>query len=543
MRLTEIVAVGLQVAGTVAQLGPRRSLPWLQKDSSLRLHKRDAPDPSDLYPAHTLSVPVDHFHNSSLYEPHSSETFPLRYWFDTTYYKPGGPVIVLSAGETSGTGRLPYLQKGIVAQLSKVTGGIGVILEHRYYGESFPVPDLSTENLRFLTTEQALADTAYFAEHVQFPGIEEKVNPPYKPWIAYGGSYAGGFVAILRVLYPDTFWGAIASSGVTAAIYDYWEYHEPIRKYGPKDCIANAVDFVKVIDHVLLGSDEPAKQELKKIFGMSGIEHSGDFATVLAYGVWGWQGRNWDPAINDGSFAEYCGNVTADSILYPDTASLKPAVAKLASSADVSPKIVTPLLNLIGYTQISTLAPCASSERTQEQCFGTYNSTYYAQDSLDDDWRAWPYQYCTQWGYIQTGSGVPEHIPPLVSRTLDLEYLTIVCREAFGITGPPDVDAINKYGGYEIAAERLAFVDGEADPWRPVTPGADGAPWRENTLERPWWKIPGGVHHWDENGVFKNETGPGVPSKDVRWSQEYEAKFVKEWIWEWKGCCKKEGWC
>lgn len=118
------------------------------------LSKRDV-DPSTLYPAHNLSVPIDHFHNESMYEPHSTGTFPLRYFFDATYYKPGGPVIVLESGEDDATDRLPYLQKGIAHQLAEATNGIAVVLEHRYYGTSFPTPDLSTENLRFLTTQQA----------------------------------------------------------------------------------------------------------------------------------------------------------------------------------------------------------------------------------------------------------------------------------------------------------------------------------------------------------------------------------------------------
>ena len=80
-------------------------------------------------------------------------------------------MIVLQSGETDASGRLPYLQKGIVAQLSKATNGLGVILEHRYYGTSFPVDDLSVENLRFLTTQQALADQAYFQQNVVFPGM------------------------------------------------------------------------------------------------------------------------------------------------------------------------------------------------------------------------------------------------------------------------------------------------------------------------------------------------------------------------------------
>ena len=110
---------------------------------------------------------MDHFHNESLYEPHSNASFNLRYWFDASNYKPGGPVIVLQSGETSGVGRLPFLQKGIVAQLTQATNGIGVILEHRYYGTSFPTPDISTENLRYLTTEQASSDQAYFSRKIK----------------------------------------------------------------------------------------------------------------------------------------------------------------------------------------------------------------------------------------------------------------------------------------------------------------------------------------------------------------------------------------
>ena len=120
--------------------------------------------------------------------------------------------------------------------------------------------------------------------------------------------------------------------------------------------------------------------------------------------------------------------------------------------------------------------------------------TVYQQDSLDDTWRAWPYQYCTEWGYLQTGSGVPQDQLPLISRTLDLDYMMIICNEAFGIYGPPNTTNVNKvrslsfapdrevqstnivnqYGGYDISYPRLAFIDGEWDPWRPATPHAFG---------------------------------------------------------------------
>jgi hypothetical protein len=157
-------------------------------------------------------MPIDHFHNDSAYEPHSSGTFNNRYWFDATYYKPGGPVIVLQSGETDATARLVYLQKGLLHQMIEATHGIGVIFEHRYYGTSMPTKDLSTESLRFLTTDQALADEAYFAQHVVFKGLEHYNLTSYNTaYIGYGGSYAGAFNAFLRKLYPDVFWGRSAN--------------------------------------------------------------------------------------------------------------------------------------------------------------------------------------------------------------------------------------------------------------------------------------------------------------------------------------------
>jgi hypothetical protein len=176
--------------------------------SSLQEPAADDIDPTTLYPAYNLSVPIDHFHNDTLYEPHSNGTFPLRYWFDATYYKPGGPVIVLQSGEIDGTSRLVYLQKGLLHKLAVATNGIGVVLEHRYYGTSNPMPDYSTNNLRFLTTDQALADEAYFAQNVVFKGLEHlNLTAPHVAYIGYGGSYAGAFNAFLRKLYPDVFWG------------------------------------------------------------------------------------------------------------------------------------------------------------------------------------------------------------------------------------------------------------------------------------------------------------------------------------------------
>lgn len=193
----------------------------------------------DKYPAHTLDVPIDHFGNDS-------SRFPLRFWYDAQYYKPGGPVFCLDGGETDGSDRLPFLDHGILKILSKAIGGLSVVLEHRYYGESFPVPDLSTDNMRFLTTQQALADNAYFTQNASFPDLPKDTQDSLKSakWIHIGGSYAGAKVALLRKLYPDVVFGAIASSAVTAAVTDYWEYFEAIRLHGDSNCVDAIVQSI-----------------------------------------------------------------------------------------------------------------------------------------------------------------------------------------------------------------------------------------------------------------------------------------------------------
>ena len=326
--------------------------------------------------------------------------FSLRYFFDASHYKKGGPVIVLESGEDDATDRLPYLQKGIVAKLAQATNGVGVILEHRYYGTSFPTPDLSTENLRFLTTAQALADTAYFAKNIVFPGLEShNLTAPNTKWIAYGGSYAGAFVAFLRVLYPHTFWGAIGSSGVVQAIYDFWEYYEPVREYGPPTCIAATQNITHAVDTILLGTNASMITELKNVFLLGNLTHNDDFASILGAGVGGWQGRNWDPAVNDPSFSEYCGNISSDKVLFPATESLRSSAKALLIAGgygDSVEALVPRMLNYIGWLNVTEVAPCAASGQTQHSCFSSYIPDFYAQDDITQSWRSWPYQYCSQ---------------------------------------------------------------------------------------------------------------------------------------------------
>lgn len=442
---------------------------------------------------------------------------------------------MLQSGETSGVGRLPFLQKGIVSILSRATGGLGVILEHRYYGTSFPVDDLSTENLRFLTTDQALADMAYFAQHVVFKGLEDlDLTASNVPYIAYGGSYAGAFVAFLRKLYPDIYWGAISSSGVTEAIYDYWEYYTAAQLYAPGDCATTTQKLTNVIDNILVGQKgTDYVQRLKDVFGLGNITRDDDFANSLTGGIAQLQGTNWDPAVNSTEFGTYCDTISSDKILYNNTVFKTSEVNELLQVAGYGDGTLTNrMLNYIGYVNDTVVSQC--NDASQDECFTTYKPSFYQQDNITQTWRSWSYQYCFEWGYLQTGSGVPPDELPLISRLLNVEYMSVICKEAFNITTPSQVDRINQWGGFNISYPRLAIVDGEHDPWRAATPHAIGLPDRVSTTSEPFILIDDAVHHWDENGLFPNETTKDLPPTPVKDAQQQEVAFVQAWVSEWK---------
>lgn len=226
----------------------------------------------------------------------------------------------------------------------------------------------------------------------------------------------------------------------------------------------------------------------------------------------------------------YCSNITSPTQLYPDQpAEVREKTKRFVAEAGLSPALAQPVANLIGYFNLTQTSTCLGSGSTINQCFSTTNETFYSQHDISQTWRSWPYQFCTEWGYFQTGASVPSSIRPLISRITTIEWASFVCRAAFGIVDRPRVEVINRRGMFDIAADRLGFVDGEDDPWRPAGPHCDCQPDRISSLDRPWILIKDGVHHWDENGRLDNDTEPNVPPPAVDSAQRYLVSAVKKW--------------
>jgi pimeloyl-ACP methyl ester carboxylesterase len=77
--------------------------------------------------------------------------------------------------------------------------------------------DLNARNMIFLSSEQALADLAYFIEAMT---VKYEV-PEGTKWIAFGGSYSGALAAWLRAKYPHLVHGAVSASAPLLAKADF----------------------------------------------------------------------------------------------------------------------------------------------------------------------------------------------------------------------------------------------------------------------------------------------------------------------------------
>lgn len=549
-------------AGFLKLLEKDRSHPHLQDGEYMEPAASKYPD----IIAATLTQPLDHF------DATTNLTFEQRYWYSLRHYRPSSqraanepvPVFILDSGETNAEGRLPYLDHGILDILTSAVGGIGVILEHRYYGKSFPPRSAfgpgeswSVDELRWLNNRQALEDSAEFVRRAIFSGIDEhdaKTGSAGRAHISYGGSYPGARSAHLRVLYPALFFGAFASSAVTAAIEDYPEYFYPIARGNNQTTIQSIQAAVAALDLVLApepwkgrkqtNRDEKKVAALLELAGLKGLTEPADFAQLVVVPLGDYQAVNWDTSISPPEFAQFLSLMgsTPESSLAP----LRKLAKQLSLSADDVPEEA---LRLIAYLRKTVIDPCVSQGgNTPDECFGTGNYTDFISNPKLSSSKSWSFQVCTQWGYFQTAPktttpGQPFQVsgPKLLSSLVDLEYTSEMCRlgfpegKHFKVPAHPDIAAVNVLGNFSISYPRLGFLDGQFDPWREASVHSEtyahgGA--RRHTLDQPFILIANGTHHWDENGL--------APGSDVTKPAHIEAvhqemiKAVRYWLKQWK---------
>ena len=153
-----------------------------------------------------IDMPIDHFTNGGAGSP----TYKMRYFVDAQYWDPmTGPILFYAGNE----GKLEnfYDNSGFMTKnLSRELKGLIVFGEHRYFGKSLPFDPqyaYNTSNNTYLTVDQVMMDYNKLIKSIRY-----QYGAMDKAVIVFGGSYGGMLAAWLRMKYPQTFQGALASS-------------------------------------------------------------------------------------------------------------------------------------------------------------------------------------------------------------------------------------------------------------------------------------------------------------------------------------------
>ncbi|KAJ4333394.1 hypothetical protein N0V95_009439 [Ascochyta clinopodiicola] len=413
-----------------------------------------------------VSLKLDHFGKSK-------DTYNNRFWVAESGYKAGGPVFIYDVGEADASGSWKFRlqnETSFFKQIVDQFGGIGIVWEHRFYGNSTPAPinlDTPAETFKYLTTEQSLADVDQFAKQFKRKNINATLTPDKTPWVFIGGSYPAMRAAFVRDKYPDTIYAGYASSAPVQASVDQSFYFEPVyrgmNKYGFGNCTQDIKAAIKYIDHTF-DTDRSASAKLKEQFlgkGAASNSHA-TFADALTTIFYLWQSYGVDGGA--GSLRNFCDYIETD----PKTNTTAPAEgwAKSKGAKSVVDRWAT----------WKTFAPVVNSYMETE-CSGSQNVTGTCDLNkrfTDPASISWTWQYCTQWGYFQSANLGPNQI---VSKYNSLKHQRDICHRQFPNASRsllpewPETDRTNRvFGGWDIRPSNVYWSGGEFDPWRTLSP-------------------------------------------------------------------------
>lgn len=187
------------------------------------------------------------------FNPFDKRTWKMRYLENDEYRKPGGPIMIFLGGEwTISGGRLAY---GHLVDMAKEFNGSLYYTEHRYYGKSRPTANTSTENLKYLSIEQALEDVAHFIDYIKVTTPELKDSKV----LVSGGSYSATMAVWMRQKYPHLVDAAWSSSAPLDAKVDFVEYKEvmteSLRIVGGDKCVKAFEDGFRGMEEIIDSGD------------------------------------------------------------------------------------------------------------------------------------------------------------------------------------------------------------------------------------------------------------------------------------------------
>eukprot|EP01092_Planopodium_desertum_P002846 TRINITY_DN14586_c0_g1_i1.p1 TRINITY_DN14586_c0_g1~~TRINITY_DN14586_c0_g1_i1.p1 ORF type:complete len:389 (+),score=40.57 TRINITY_DN14586_c0_g1_i1:54-1169(+) len=300
-------------------------------------------------------------------------------------------------------------------------GAMYISIEHRYYGDSNPTADYSTPNMRFLSSQQALADAAYFIE-------QYNATIQSGPWVVFGCSYSGALSAWFRLKYPHLVIASVAPSGPVFAQANYTGYYQQFGKVAPTSCI-NAVRNGSAQVMSMLQTPS-GRSQLATLFQScqplsANMPDNWFFLRYLMETVGGADQFENPPAW---PLNATCQTLTTGTNILENWAQLV-----IANSSDC-----------IDYTLEGFLIPM--------------------QNTTNQD-RSWYFQKCTEFGFFKPC--YPDTGCVFDNFNLDVDPLYASCSEVFGIPNmAPHISFTNDYyGGYNLVSSNTMFTNGLFDPW------------------------------------------------------------------------------
>jgi hypothetical protein len=391
----------------------------------------------EMPPAQFFTQILDHFNHQD------TRTWKQRYFVNATFWKgPTSPIFFQIGGE--GAINPSYVVSLEMAVYAQQHGALQIALEHRFYGESIPLPSISTENLAYLSAEQGLADAAYFIEM-----WKRQNNCPDAPVISFGGSYPGALAAWFRLKYPTATIASVASSAPVQATLDFYEYLEVVDHSltyftGPQcdALIQNATNQIQTLLETPAGV-----QTVEKLFNTcTPLKTQNDITTFMSDLMGNWMGT---VQYND----ENGNPITID---YLCGIMINGSSNPLAAYINVS--------NI--FLGKSGCVPVSYDEMILEM-----KETIQLPTPVGD--RQWTYQTCTEFGYFQTTDSDNQPFGDLVP----LNYSIQMCKDIFD-QDFPTADLINQtlieFGGanpleLNFGPTNILFVNGNIDPWHSLS--------------------------------------------------------------------------
>jgi pimeloyl-ACP methyl ester carboxylesterase len=361
---------------------------------------------------------VDHFSATD------HRTFHQRFFvYEPPVIDPHATIILYVGGQHA----LTEVPEDDVRLIAKEWSSPVVILEHRYFGDSQPLGDLSTDNLQYLTTRQALADLASFRDFFQnvYNQIHHFPVGTSHPWFTFGIGYGGALASWFRLKYPHLVKGAVASSATVTSVIDLHEYDQQVYHSLGKECGDAVAKAVRGVTELMSSSlDRAHLDDLLKTEGLS----DDDLVLFVSDAV--------SLPVQYGRAHEMCATFlrasrAGESLIHALNAHIQDNFQPIFAKHDLRDWSMARLRD--------TRADPGSTAR-----------------------QIW-YTKCTEMGQFATAAG--SRGSGVRSSRLTTTYFHARCQQIFGKTIWPDVDETTRsYGRDEPGSSNVFFINGAQDP-------------------------------------------------------------------------------